>query len=70
MAPLDRIDHDVAAMRNAMAEASRIVLSGFELNTDVSITRYPDRYMDKRGVKTWGEIMEKLGVARETRMRA
>jgi DNA polymerase I len=29
--PLDRIDEDVAKMRAAMAEASRIVLNGFEL---------------------------------------
>jgi DNA polymerase I len=57
-------------MRNAMAEASRIVLGGFELNTDVSITRYPDRYMDKRGVETWEDIMRRLGVVSETRKRA
>ena len=35
-------------MRAAMAEASRIVLDGFELGTDVYVTRYPDRYMDPR----------------------
>ena len=45
-APLDRLDQDVATMRAAMAEASRIVLSGFELGTDVSITSWPNRYMD------------------------
>ena len=33
-APLDRLDADIAAMRAAMAEASRIVLGGFELRTD------------------------------------
>ena len=30
-APLDRLEADVEAMRAAMAEASRIVLDGFEL---------------------------------------
>ena len=56
-APLDRLDEDVAAMRAAMAEASRIVLGGFELGTDVSITRWPDRYMDSRGRVMWDRVM-------------
>jgi DNA polymerase family A len=55
-APLDRLDEDVAAMRAAMAEASRIVLNGFELRTDVSITRWPDRYMDIRGRVMWDRV--------------
>ena len=56
-APLDRLEEDVAAMRAAMAEASRIVLGGFELGTDVSITRWPDRYMDSRGRVMWDRVM-------------
>ena len=56
-APLDRLEEDVAAMRAAMAEASRIVLGGFELGTDVSITRWPDRYMDSRGRVMWERVM-------------
>ena len=48
-APSDRLDATIAAMRAAMAEASRVVLGGFELGTDVSITRWPARYMDPRG---------------------
>jgi DNA polymerase-1 len=55
-APLDRLDADIAGMRAAMVEASRIVLGGFELGTDVAIVRYPDRYSDKRGVKMWDEV--------------
>ena len=50
-APLDRLEADIAAMRAAMAEASRFVLAGFELATDVKVVRWPDRYMDPRGVK-------------------
>ena len=34
-APLYRLDEDVAAMREAMREASSVVLDGFELVTDV-----------------------------------
>ena len=63
-APLDRLDEDVAAMRAAMAEASRIVLGGFELGTDVSITRWPDRYMDGRGRVMWQRVMGTAGSSR------
>ena len=52
-APLDRLDDDVARMRAAMAEASRVVLDGFEIRTDVNIVRYPDRFMDARGAVMW-----------------
>jgi DNA polymerase I-like protein with 3'-5' exonuclease and polymerase domains len=55
--PLDRLEEDVAAMRAAMAEASQVVLGGFELGTDVSITRWPNRYMDPRGKVMWDRVM-------------
>lgn len=57
MAPLSRLDADVAVMRDAMAEASRIVLGGFALGTDVTEFRYPDRYADQRGVAFWDQVM-------------
>jgi DNA polymerase I len=41
-APSDRLNQNAADMRAAMAEASRIVLGGFELGTDVSTVRHPD----------------------------
>jgi DNA polymerase-1 len=44
-APLDRLEADVARMRAAMAEASRVVLADFELRTEAKIIRWPDRYM-------------------------
>ena len=59
-APLHHLEADIAATRTAMAEASRVVLGGFELATDVSITRYPDRYMDARGRVMWDRVMELL----------
>jgi hypothetical protein len=55
-APLERLSADTAGMQAAMAESSRITLNGFELGTDASIVRYPDRYSDKRGVKMWNEV--------------
>ncbi|QIG52377.1 DNA polymerase I [Nordella sp. HKS 07] len=57
-APLDRLDHDIARMRDAMAKASRIVLDGFELRTDVHLTRHPDRYSDPRGALMWNRVMK------------
>jgi hypothetical protein len=56
-APLDRLEADVARMQEAMTEASRDVLSGFELGTDTHIVRYPDRYMDERGAVMWDRVM-------------
>ena len=57
-APLERLDADVARMQDAMREASRIVLDGFELGTDAKIVRYPDRYMDERGAVMWERVMK------------
>ena len=56
-ASLDQLEGQVQAMRDAMAEASRVVLSGFELRTDAELIRYPQRYRDKRGVAMWETVM-------------
>lgn len=50
----------VATTQACMAEASRIVLSGFELRTDVMLVSHPDRYMDPRGESIWKSIMNVL----------
>ena len=47
-------------MRATMVEASRVVLGGFELGTDVSVTKWPDRYMDSRGQIMWHRVTELL----------
>jgi DNA polymerase I-like protein with 3'-5' exonuclease and polymerase domains len=65
-APLDRLDADVAAMRACMAEASRIVLGGFELGTDKHIVLHPERYMDKRGAVMWDRVTRLIGERRST----
>ena len=49
MAPLDRLDEDVARMHVYMEEASRIVLGGFRLRTDQHVFPYPERYSDPKG---------------------
>lgn len=53
---LDEIDETVAALQAAMAEASRIVLGGFELRSDAKIVRFPDRYVDERGARMWNTV--------------
>jgi DNA polymerase-1 len=59
-APLDRLESDIAAMQEAMREASRIVLNGFELTTDTAVFTYPERYMDERGSDMWTKVMALL----------
>jgi DNA polymerase-1 len=56
-APLDRLEADIASMREAMSEASRIVLDGFELGTDVDVIKYPNRFSDERGAVMWARVM-------------
>jgi DNA polymerase I len=66
MAPLDILDCEVARMRAYMAEASRVVLNGFELFTDSVEVRYPDRYCPKGGETMWNLVMrllEEVGAA-------
>jgi hypothetical protein len=58
--PADDIEAVVADTQAAMAEASRVVLSGFELRSDAQVVRHPERYSDPRGVKMWDTVMELL----------
>ena len=65
-APLDELDQAIATTKSLMLEASRIVLDGFELGSDVKVVRDPDRYMDKRGVVMWDKVMGLIGEAEST----
>ena len=60
-APLEELDSAIAQTQSLMAKASRIVLDGFELGSDVKVTRHPDRYVDKRGAVMWGKVMSLIG---------
>ncbi len=62
---IEHIDRDVEAMRGIMEEASRLVLGGFTIPTEAKIIRYPDRYMDKRGVVMWERVMRLLADLRK-----
>jgi len=58
---IEKIDEDVTITRECMRRAPRIVLnSEHELRTDATIVKYPDRYIDKRGVKMWDEVIRLL----------
>jgi hypothetical protein len=55
------LENNIAGMRAAMAEASRIVLDGFELRTDAMRVDYPDRFHDSRGTAMWDRVIELIG---------
>ena len=69
-APLDRLDAEVARMREAMAEASRAVLDGFEIRTDAKIIAYPDRFMDERGRVMWDKVTGLVAKCGKTKVEA
>lgn len=51
------IDAETKRMRDAMCEASLVVLPGFPLRTDAKIVRHPDRYTDERGRRMWETVL-------------
>jgi DNA polymerase I-like protein with 3'-5' exonuclease and polymerase domains len=72
-APAERIEADVALMRECMRRASRIVLNRdragtHELRTSYTIVRYPDRYEDPRGREVWQRVLELLGQQQADRL--
>jgi DNA polymerase I len=68
-APIGEIEAAVAVTREAMAEASRIVLDGFEVRTDAKVTRYPQRFTDPRGRRMWGVVNQLIEEAEATTAR-
>ena len=68
-APIGEIEAAVAVTREAMAEASRIVLDGFEVRTDAKVTRYPQRFTDPRGRRMWGVVNQLIEEAGATTAR-
>lgn len=57
-APINEIDQAVVEMQLHMEEASKLVLDGFKLRSDVDVFSYPDRYMDPRGKDMWNKVMK------------
>lgn len=70
-APAERIEADVARMREIMRRASRVVFNAtadgpHELRTDATIVRYPEHYSDKRGAAMWDRVLELLTEHRQS----
>lgn len=59
--PADSIDEVVAQARSLMADASRIVLDGFEIASDAAIVKHPDRYVDEAGKAFWETVTRLAG---------
>mgnify|MGYP006269946127 CR=1 FL=1 len=57
----DAIDQEVERARAIMAQASRVVLDGFEIGTDYTIIRHPDRYVDEAGEDFWNTVARLAG---------
>jgi hypothetical protein len=55
-APAERLQEDVATMREIMSEAGRVVC-GVRVRTDAKLIRYPNRYMEERGIDMWNRVM-------------
>jgi DNA polymerase I-like protein with 3'-5' exonuclease and polymerase domains len=60
-APADELQATVERMQAAMAEASRVVLNGFELASDAKLVYWPDRYADPRGETMWKTVVGLAG---------
>lgn len=59
-APIEQIDADVEVAKRSWARASEIVLSGFALDADSKIVRYPDVYHDDDGEGMWTRLLHIL----------
>ena len=53
---IDRIDRDVALLRDIMGRASSIVLGGPRLRVDAKVIRHPYHYSDSRGDEIWQHV--------------
>jgi DNA polymerase I len=60
--PAAAIENTVATMRAAMDEASKTVLSGYVVNVDEKVVRWPDRYIhiDKDDLSMWNKVQKIL----------
>ena len=59
-APLQRLDEDVAKMRDMMSKAGWAVTGGLSIRTDAEVVRFPGRYMDERGSGMWEKVVDLL----------
>ncbi|WP_167561259.1 DNA polymerase [Bradyrhizobium sp. AS23.2] len=60
-APLWRLDDDVRHMCEIMSKAGSYVTGGLPIRTEARIIRYPERYMDERGIAMWNRVVRLVG---------
>lgn len=53
----DTIEEEAVAVADIMERAAETVTGGFRIGTDCAVTRWPDRYFDKRGFGMFDRIM-------------
>lgn len=51
------IERDIQIAQTCMKEASRILLDGFELSSEVEIFRHPQRFLDASSEVFWSQVM-------------
>jgi DNA polymerase-1 len=64
-APLEELEARAEQAQELMRQASRIVLSGFELRSDVKFIRWPERFEDERGIVMWDTVQTLLAEIRQ-----
>jgi DNA polymerase-1 len=55
-APASQLERDVEVMRDIMTQAG-VVVCGLPIRTEAKLIRYPDRYMEDRGIEMWNRVM-------------
>jgi DNA polymerase I-like protein with 3'-5' exonuclease and polymerase domains len=60
-APIEQIDETVRHMRELMSRAGFYVTGGINIRTDAKVVRYPERYMDDRGIEMWNRVAKLIG---------
>lgn len=64
-APLNELEDATEHMRGLMSKAGEIVTGGISIRTEAKLVRYPDRYMDERGLDMWNRIVDLIHVPEE-----
>ena len=54
---IENIERDVEVTQSCMREASRILLNGFELNSEAEIFKYPHRFLSATSEEFWHQVM-------------
>lgn len=65
-APLDVLESSANRAKKLMTTASKDILGGFPLRSDVELIRYPDRYGGERGLDMWNMVMALINKRRQS----